>query len=422
MFFGVLLWAIVTIAIYWTNTYHTGYLPINTNPMFTDNGSQYNVSAILNDKGLLDVEKYLAYSPIYIATSSIIYYIFFFPVYSAATARTLPSASAPSSTVSSATADEMTLKISTAGLCDPTASLQSDGTLFLIQLIAVGLGVAAVVGWPTNTNVGVIFFGIALAVLFTVPTGIIYATTDIEMNFFKGFGYVTVAHALSFANDLKLGHYLKVPPSRQTFCNRPRPRLHRCNELPNHRIPDMCEPTQRNRFTCPNLQSYFTAAVLFGSLGARRVFGAGAQYTALLATFPAGLIFPIIHYYATRHLAPTHWLIKIHPVVILSGAHAWSPYNLGYMWPAVLLGWLSWNFLRKRYLSFWSKYNYVLSAVFSSGIAIAAVMIFFAVIYHGKEIDWIGNFPDKGYGSTACTRLSLGEGEYFGPRAGTFVV
>jgi hypothetical protein len=36
------------------------------------------------------------------------------------------------------------------------------------------------------------------------------------MNFFKGFGYVTVAHALSFANDLKLGHYLKVLP-RQTF-------------------------------------------------------------------------------------------------------------------------------------------------------------------------------------------------------------
>ena len=36
------------------------------------------------------------------------------------------------------------------------------------------------------------------------------------MNFFKGFGYVTVAHALDFANDLKLGHYLKIP-QRQTF-------------------------------------------------------------------------------------------------------------------------------------------------------------------------------------------------------------
>ena len=28
--------------------------------------------------------------------------------------------------------------------------------------------------------------------------------------------YVTTAHALAFANDLKLAHYVKVPP-RQTF-------------------------------------------------------------------------------------------------------------------------------------------------------------------------------------------------------------
>jgi hypothetical protein len=73
MFIGVLLGAIVIIAVYWTNTYNTGYLPINTNTMFTNNGTQYDVSAILNDKGLLDVEKYLAYSPVYIAASSIIY-------------------------------------------------------------------------------------------------------------------------------------------------------------------------------------------------------------------------------------------------------------------------------------------------------------------------------------------------------------
>lgn len=52
-----------------------------------------------------------------------------------------------------------------------------------IQVIAIGLGIAAVAGWPTNTNVGVVFFGIALAVIFTIPTGIIYATTGIEVEY-----------------------------------------------------------------------------------------------------------------------------------------------------------------------------------------------------------------------------------------------
>lgn len=30
------------------------------------------------------------------------------------------------------------------------------------------------------------------------------------MNYFKSFGYVTCAHAISFANDLKIAHYIKV--------------------------------------------------------------------------------------------------------------------------------------------------------------------------------------------------------------------
>lgn len=30
------------------------------------------------------------------------------------------------------------------------------------------------------------------------------------MNYFKSFGYVTCAHAISFANDLKIAHYVKV--------------------------------------------------------------------------------------------------------------------------------------------------------------------------------------------------------------------
>lgn len=36
------------------------------------------------------------------------------------------------------------------------------------------------------------------------------------MNFFKAYGYVTTAHALEFVNDLKLAHYVKIPP-RHTF-------------------------------------------------------------------------------------------------------------------------------------------------------------------------------------------------------------
>jgi hypothetical protein len=51
------------------------------------------------------------------------------------------------------------------------------------QVAGVGFGIAAVAGWPTNTSVGTVFFGLALALIFTIPTGIIFATTGIEVEF-----------------------------------------------------------------------------------------------------------------------------------------------------------------------------------------------------------------------------------------------
>ncbi|GKU11702.1 unnamed protein product, partial [Fusarium langsethiae] len=45
MFLGAVLGGITIIAMYWNNTYNTGYLPINTNTMFDNTGAKYNVSS-----------------------------------------------------------------------------------------------------------------------------------------------------------------------------------------------------------------------------------------------------------------------------------------------------------------------------------------------------------------------------------------
>ncbi|KAL4880727.1 OPT oligopeptide transporter protein-domain-containing protein [Aspergillus karnatakaensis] len=345
LFVGVLLGGFVLIAIYWTNTYNTGYLPINTNNMYTNNGSMYNVSAILDDKGLLDTEKYLAYSPVYIAA------VFFFAVYSSLVSYAILYHRKDIALGFRSLFNSFKKNSQQNDFKDIHSRLMRkyrevpEWWYLILNAVAIGLGIASVAGWPTNTSVGVIFFGIALAIVFTIPTGIIYATTGIPveynvlaefiggawqpgnalaMNFLKGFGYVTVAHALDFANDLKLGHYLKIPPWQTFFCQVVATTVSAivCTGVMNFQIthiPDICSPTQRDRFTCPGLQSYFTAAVLFGSLSAKRIFGAGAQYTALLAAFPAGLALPPLLYYSTRHLPPTHWLTKIILRVRISG-------------------------------------------------------------------------------------------------------
>lgn len=84
------------------------------------------------------------------------------------------------------------------------------------------------------------------------------------MNFFKSFGYVTCAHALLFSQDLKLAHYVKIPP-RQTFAAQMLGTFvstfvsvgvlnFQINQIPN-----VCTIHAPNRFTCP----YVSSPVLF---------------------------------------------------------------------------------------------------------------------------------------------------------------
>ena len=66
-------------------------------------------------------------------------------------------------------------------------------------------------------------------------------------------------------------------------------------------------------------------------------------------------------------------------------------YNMSYLWPGVVVSYISQMYIKKRYIGFWAKYNYVLSAAFSSGVAIAAIVIFFALQMQHVSIDWWGN-------------------------------
>lgn len=73
------------------------------------------------------------------------------------------------------------------------------------------------------------------------------------------------------------------------------------------------------------MNTYFTAAVLFGSMGARKVFGKNGQYTTLLSAFPVGAVIPLIFYLVQQRLPKTHWFRRAHPVPLLNGGTTWSP-------------------------------------------------------------------------------------------------
>jgi hypothetical protein len=84
----------------------------------------------------------------------------------------------------------------------------------------------------------------------------------------------------------------------------------------------------------------------------------------------------------------------------------------------------SFQYLRKRYPGFWAKYNYVVAAAFPAGIAVSALVIFFALAIPkgGLSVDWWGNsVTGLGCeGNGGCPRLVVEEGGYFGPAPGHY--
>ena len=69
---GMFISGLVALAVWYTNTWNTGYLPINSNRVWDHFGKLYNVSQALDKRGMFDLEKYSKYSAPYMgATQSL---------------------------------------------------------------------------------------------------------------------------------------------------------------------------------------------------------------------------------------------------------------------------------------------------------------------------------------------------------------
>jgi hypothetical protein len=77
-FVGACLAAIVIPAVWYTNTYNTGYLPINSNRVFDNTGAR-----AVDSRALFDQAKYEEYSPPFLSAGNLMVYLFFFGIYTA---------------------------------------------------------------------------------------------------------------------------------------------------------------------------------------------------------------------------------------------------------------------------------------------------------------------------------------------------
>ncbi|GJN01864.1 hypothetical protein PR202_ga19165 [Eleusine coracana subsp. coracana] len=417
--FVLLIYIVLPLAYWKYNLYNADTFPLFSTDLFTGAGQMYNISAIVNDRFQIDKAAYDQQGKIHLSLFFAISYGLGF----ATIAATL-------SHVALFYGKEMYQRFreSYKGKADVHTRMMRRyddiPSWWFYILLAVTMAIALVLCTVFKDEVQLPWWGLlfacAMAFIFTLPISVITATTNTTPGLniiteyclglimpgkpianvcFKVYGYMSMNQSVSFLNDFKLGHYMKVPP-RSMFLVQLIGTVvaSTMNTVVAWwlltTVPHICEKEnlpEGSPWTCPGDHVFFDASVIWGLVGPRRIFGPLGYYNALNWFFLGGLIGPVFVWLLARAL-PAHarWISLINLPVLLGAT--------GNMPPASTLNFTAWcfvgmvfNFIVFRYWKgWWQRYNYVLSAAMDAGVAIMGVVIYFALGMGGHNLNWWG--------------------------------
>lgn len=455
---GALVGFVAVLGIYYSNYYWSAYLPMNSSGTFSNTGESYDITSILNEYSVLDEKKYQEYGPPFYSAGNLLVYGAFFASYPFTILYVFMTNWQDIKYAFRSLWESMKnfRKSSLEGYDDPHSKMMREYPevpewVFLIVLIvAIVLGIVCVKIYPTDTPVWGIFFTIGINFVFLIPFTVLYSVTGFQLTMnvlvelivgyalpgkanphliLKSFGTQTDMQAQDYISNQKIGHYAKIPPWAAfraqllaTFIN-----LFISLAIINWQIDTfegLCSPTQAQKFTCvADAQIYFTASVFWGVIGPKRVFN--GLYPMLRWSFLIGflLTFPC---YAIFRVLPKRYRKWWQPTIIIGAMLTYfAPYNLSYLTGGVYLSILFMIYLKKNYLAWWEKYNYITTGGLTSGLALSSIILFFAVQYHEKDVNWWGNSVvswgiEGGLGQQTLKDPSTAPDGYFGPRKGHF--
>lgn len=446
-FIGTFITGLILIpAVFYTNYKWSGYLPMNSNHIFDNLGETYNVSRILKN-GLFDSAKYADYGPPFYTAGNLVVYGAFFALY-------------PFAIIYSFVTDWTAIRSSFTDLYisirnpkrsnfdshdDCHSKMMSkykevpDWYFFIVLLIALVLGIVMVEVYKgTNTPVWGIFFTLGINFIFLIPITLIYSVTGFSfglnvlveliigyalpgngtaLNILKCYGYNIDGQAQNYITDQKMAHYAKIPPMA-LFRGQILSTIFQCLvtigvanwQMSN--VEGICTPHQAQKFTCPGINTFFSASVLWGVIGPKKVFN--GLYPILQWCFLIGALATIPCLILKKYFPK--WTRYFQPTLIIGGMLQYAPYNLTYFTVGMYVSFYFMYYLRKYYLPWWEKYNYILTSALTAGCAFSGIIIFFAVQYHPKDIDWWGNSVSyNGVDAESPPLLDLPEIGYFGP-------
>ncbi|CAN6480655.1 unnamed protein product [Victoria cruziana] len=419
----VLVMYIVIPFAYWFNLYKAKTFPIFSSDLFTASGQEYNISSIITPSFKLDIAAYEREGPLYLSTFFAVTYGVGFASLTATVVHVALFHGREIWELSKSAFQEKKIDIHT-GLMRKYKQAP-EWWFIVILLINVGVTIFACEYYKDQLQLP--WWGVLLActvaIFFTLPIGIITATTNqtpglniiteyiigyiypgypVANMCFKVYGYISMTQAITFLQDFKLGHYMKIPPVTMFMAQIVGTLIAGIVYLGTawwllDSIADICNTSllpSSSPWTCPSDHVFYDASVIWGLIGPRRIFGDMGIYEAVNWFFLAGAIAPVLVWLAHKAYPDKEWIRLINMPVLIGAT--------GMMPPATAVNYTSWiivgfifGFLVYRYRrDWWQRNNYVLSGALDAGLAFMGVLLYLCLGLEDISLNWWGSDLD----------------------------
>ncbi|TKY62595.1 Oligopeptide transporter 5 [Spatholobus suberectus] len=418
MLIGFVLYIYVVIPFaYWNNLYDAKKFPLISSHTFDSTGATYNVTRILNTETFdIDLNSYNNYSKIYLSITFAFEYGLSFATLTATISHVV--------LFHGETILQMWRKTTSAlkeQLGDVHTRIMKKNyeqvpewwfVTILILMVIMALVACEGFGKQLQLPWWGILLSLTIALVFTLPVGVIQATTNIQTGLnviaeliigfiypgkplanvaFKTYGHVSMVQALGFLGDFKLGHYMKIPPKSMFMVQLVGTVVASSVHFVTAwwlltSIENICDEAllpKGSPWTCPGDDVFYNASIIWGVVGPQRMFTKDGVYPGMNWFFLIGLLAPLPVWLLSLKFPNHKWIQLINIPVITAGAS-----NIP---PARSVNYITWGivgiffnfYVYRKFKAWWARHTYILSAALDAGVAFMGVALYFALQSNG---------------------------------------
>ncbi|KAM7520080.1 hypothetical protein LguiB_019042 [Lonicera macranthoides] len=414
---------VITPVAYWLNIYKAKTFPIFSDDLFTSTGQTYNISAIIDSNFSIDLDAYEQEGRVYLSMFFAMTYAVSFACLTATIVHVFLFHGRDLWQLSKSAFQEKKMDVHTKLMRKYKQVPEWWFTCILLVSVAATVFICEYYKKQLQLPWWGVLLACGLAFFFTLPIGVITATTNqtpglnviteyiigylypgypVANMCFKVYGYISMKQGILFLQDFKLGHYMKIPPRSMFMAQVAGSLLSALVHLGTawwlmDTIPDICDRAllpPGSPWTCPGDHVFYDASVIWGLIGPRRIFGDLGYYSAINWFFLAGALAPVVVWLAHKAFPSQQWIKLITTPVLLGATINMPPATAVNYNSWIIIGFFSGFIAYRYYCNWWSRHNYVMSGALDAGLAFMGVLLYLCLDMEHVSLDWWGNKPD----------------------------